>query len=145
MPRPTNAGDKRKTRKCVKLDEAETKRLRVENKLSITDIARHQNVAPSTVWRYLEKHNIDQDIDEFKKNRADILSVEQIESKKIKFLIKQGYTADVLAQMSHSEKIALLKALDLGDGLMYDKERLERGQSTVNLAGVFSKAMESDQ
>lgn len=91
-------------------------------------------ISPQAVLQMFVRHGVDFKsgqvlaVEEYKVNRADILAVKQIEC-------LNALSGDKL-------KKAGAKDLAMVYGIMYDKERLERGQSTVNLAAVFAKAME---
>lgn len=47
----------------------------------------------------------------------------------------QALTAEDIKKASPRDKAIIF-------GTLYDKERLERGQSTVNLASIYSRALE---
>jgi hypothetical protein len=65
---------------------------------------------------------------DFKTARADVLAVHQMR-------LLEGLTDDSLKEVSPYQKVGMF-------GILYDKERLERGQSTANVAYAdMSKAL----
>ena len=55
-----------------------------------------------------------------------------------------GLQEKVLASITASDlEKASLRDKVISVGVLFDKERLERGQSTVNLASIYSQALES--
>lgn len=101
--------------------------------LSYQEIADYFGVRKQSVHEALQPYGIEMDgsLEVFKEKRADILAGRQMDCLK-------ALTVEDIQKASARDKAIIF-------GTLYDKERLERGQSTVNLAGVFSKAMESDQ
>ena len=89
--------------------------------LSYAEIAVHFNVTGEAVRdRIGGLINTEFDLEAFKKNRADILSGKQLE------LIK-SLTEEDVKKASPYQKVGMF-------ALLYDKERLERGESTSNVA-----------
>ena len=110
--------------------------------LSNYEIAKEQNVAPVTVWRYLcallPPRKI---IDDYRSKRADILTILHSKAMSVKAKIIESFDAEaVINEMSVNERVNLLHAVNVSGGTDYDKERLERGQSTSNL-GVLGKVI----
>lgn len=106
-------------------------KLRTENKLTYSEIGATLGVTKQAV--HLALAPLLKDIEvvkEFQDKRADILSNKQ----------------RILLTALDEAKVQRMSGRDLviAAGVLYDKERLERGQSTVNLAGVFSAAMEGE-
>ena len=102
--------------------------------ISAKNLGKLVGISKQAVCQMFARHGVDfrtgqvTALEEYKVNRGDILAVKQIEC---------------LNAIDHN-KLKKASARDLATvyGIMYDKERLERGQSTVNLAAVFAKAME---
>jgi len=89
--------------------------------LSHGQIAELLGCSRSNVTQRLKDHQEDLDgLDRFKKHRADIFAYKQMQ-------MVQSLTADKLQK-------APLNVLMPALGILYDKERLERGQSTNNVS-----------
>lgn len=103
-------------------------------KLSVRHLGKLVGISGQAVSSMFMRHGIDWDsgvpaaIEDFKAHRADILAYKQI----------QTLAALTPAKMQK----ASARDLAIVAGTLYDKERLERGQSTVNVAALFAKAME---
>ena len=94
------------------------------------DLAKHFGLPKSTLQARLkpfECRNIN--LPEFKTHRADILAAQQAR-------VLMALSDDDIKKASARDKAIVF-------GTLYDKERLERGQSTVNLASIYSQALES--
>lgn len=100
--------------------------------LSYQEIADYFGVRKQSVHEALQPYGIEMDgsLEVFKEKRADLLAGKQMDC-------LQALTVEDIQRASPRDKVIIF-------GTLYDKERLERGQSTVNLAGVFSSAMEGD-
>lgn len=73
-------------------------------------------------------------IDFYKVNRADIFANKQINYQKKADYILEQMSDDEIKNAKLTEKLAALKVLDTGAAIFYDKERLERGESTQNVS-----------
>jgi IS30 family transposase len=103
--------------------------------LSTEEIARHQGVAPSTVWRFLQQTEPErQALETFKANRADVLARLQAKSLDAQERILDTIDDGMVAALTPSQKSGLLMSLNAQSGTVFDKERLERGQSTANVS-----------
>ena len=119
-----------------KVDPAVVKRLAAAG-LGAADIAKHQGVAHVTAWRFLQQHKLEQkNIDTFKANRADLLAGLQGDALALQKRILATFDDGVLGVMKPSEKTGLLMALNATHGTTFDKERLERGESTQNISTI---------
>lgn len=97
-----------------------------------TQIAVNQHVHPATIIRYLDSIGLNhQELSRYKATRADLKALigMKAEAKQLEVI----ESIDVNA-MSDSSKNGLLMALNAIDGTRYQEERLERGQSTANIA-----------
>ena len=104
-------------------------------------IATEQGVDRVTVWRYLESLLPERTrLEHFRTRRADTLSVLHGKALSVKAKILESLTDAVIAATSINERVNLLHAVNVSAGTDYDKERLERGQSTSNL-GVLGKVI----
>lgn len=121
--------------------------------VSDNDIARMQDVEQSTISRYLNTVMPDRGVtlDTFKQHRADILAHLHKDALAVKQRIIASLRLDpLLDALKPSEKANLLRAINESGGTDYDKERLERGLSTVNesvmlkVMGEAQKAIYSD-
>lgn len=100
------------------------------SKLSQTEIARHLGVTRPAVTRALQRVPdsilASNDVNSFRKNRADIFA---------------DFQRMILTYMTPEKmKQASLNQLGTLFGIVYDKERLEKGQATQHVATV-NKAM----
>ena len=101
--------------------------------LSTTEIASLQGVAPSTVRRFMERMKPEQAaVEDFKNGRADVLARIQAKSLGLQERILDTMNDGVVSALAPHQKSALLHSLNAQAGTLYDKERLERGQSTHN-------------
>lgn len=108
--------------------------------LSPGDIAKHQGVERTTVWRFLQQAGRQTDeIKAYKTDRADTLTVVHAEATELQLLAIRA----AKEKLSDGECAAALtpqaiKTLgDLGTyagGVAYDKERIERGPSAMPLS-----------
>lgn len=129
---PSPAPPQRIKRSKRKLDEAKVLRL-AQLGLTTAEIATQQRLNPSTVWRFLESVKANgQQIDTFKGQRADVFAGLSLEALDVQSRIIRTLDDGVLSALRPSEKTGLLMALNAVNGTIYDKERLERGQSTEN-------------
>lgn len=107
------------------------------------DIARHQGVDPSTIHRFLQAHKqILTDVDIYKAQRADIHAGIQLKALDVQERILATITDGVLEAAKLTEKAMLLNSLNNVFGTCFDKERLERGESTSNIS-VLSRVIDS--
>jgi len=103
--------------------------------MSTADIAQHQGVAPSTVFRFLQQTQPErQALEVFKKKRGDVFARLAAKSLNVQEAIVDSLDESVVSALKPHEKGSLLHALNIQAGTLFDKERLERGQSTNNLA-----------
>jgi len=105
---------------------------------SQAEIARMNDVDQSTVCRFVAKIGPErQGVAVFKDHRADILARLQAKSLDIQEQLIESLGKDgVITSMKNHEKAGLLQALNAQCGTSFDKERLERGQSTSNQSVV---------
>ena len=126
--------NQRKQGKPRKLDQKKVLDLHARG-FSAPEIAQQQGVAHSTVWRFLERMKPEiVAVEEFKKKRADVLARIQAKSLDAQERIIDTLDEGLLSALTPSQKSAMLIALNAQSGTLYDKERLERGQSSHNLA-----------
>lgn len=134
--------DRRKNRKHVKLDPDKVKELHKQG-LGLTDIAKHQGVNPSTVWRFLEKIKPENKaLQDYKDNRADILAYIQGKGINIINMVLDTFDQDTISAMSGQQKNGLLMAANAIVGTRHQEERLERNLSTSNTSVITRLANE---
>lgn len=122
----------RTQRKARKLDRAKVVEL-AEQGLKTVDIAKHQGVAPSTIFRFLQQTEPDRlAVEGFKKDRGDVFARLSMKSLDVQEKIVETFDDALISTLKPHEKGSLLHALNIQAGTLYDKERLERGQSTSN-------------
>lgn len=102
--------------------------------VSDNDIAKTQNVNQASISRYLQRVLPDRgDLEAFKSHRADVLASLHQKALSVKQRILASFDEDtVIAALTPNERVNLLHGANSSGGTDYDKERLERGLSTVN-------------
>lgn len=104
--------------------------------LNDADIAKHQGVSREAVWQFLDRLKIEQkSIERFKADRADVFAGLQgkalaVQEKALDYLLQDG----VFGLLEDKAKVSLINSVNNVFGTAYDKERLERGQSTQNVS-----------
>jgi IS30 family transposase len=125
-------------RKARKLDRGKVLEL-AEQGLSTSDIAKHQQVAPSTIFRFLQQTQPERlAIEAFKKERGDVFARLSAKSLDLQEKIVDTFDDALVAALTPSQKSGLLMTLNVQSGTLYDKERLERNLSTENV-GILGK------
>ena len=81
-------------------------------------------------------------IDYYKINRADIFANKQLNYQKKADFILSTITDEDIKDEKIGMKLAALKVLDTGAAIFYDKERLERGESTQNVGILVASIKE---
>lgn len=96
--------------------------------LSIRELAEINGVSKQAVSQMFQRYGIDEAyLEKFKEHRADLFA---------------GLQDTVLATLTSEDiKGASLKDRTIAFGVLYDKERLERGQSTSNVATILATAV----
>lgn len=134
----------RKPRTARKLDRAKAVEL-AEQGLTTSDIAKHQKVAPSTVFRFLQQTKPERAaLESFKKNRGDAFARLAMKSLNVQEAIVDSLDDVVVSALPVHQKGSLLHSLSISSGILFDKERLERGQSTNNLAVLGKLIVEAE-
>lgn len=105
--------------------------------MSTYEIARTQGVNQSSVHRFLKTHEIEKkQVETYRLNRADLLANTGSKLHGLISAVAQSLDDDVrngiVAALSPDVKGKLARDLSVVQGVIYDKERLERGQSTEN-------------
>jgi len=122
-------------RKARKINRQKVMQLTAQG-LSAVDIAKHQDVAPSTITRFLQAYQVDKGaLEQYKAGRADILA--WLQGRNLKVQTELLERLDGLPEALTPQQICgLLFALNTQHGTLFDKERLERGQSTQNISTI---------
>jgi len=96
--------------------------LRLNHHLSYSEIAAIQGVSPQAIHGRIKNLLPPDELNVYKDHRADILA---------------GLQAKILSHLD-DDRLSKASAYQLvgSAGLLYDKERLERGMSTANLASL---------
>ena len=81
-------------------------------------------------------------IDFYKINRADIFAGKQLGYQKLADYVLSTMRREDIDDAKLTEKLAVLKVLDVGAAIYYDKERLERGESTQNVSVLIGAIKE---
>jgi len=136
--RAKTSDGRRSQRSARKLDRKKVLDLH-QRGLSNSEIAKHEGVATTTVWRFLQQTEPERrDLERFKQGRADVLARLQAKSLDAQERILDTLKDGVLDALKPQEKNGLMLALNAQHGTCFDKERLERGQSTSNQSIVSS-------
>lgn len=133
-------------RSSRKIDPTKVKEL-ADIGISTSDIAKHQGVNPSTVTRFLQKIKPErQALAQFKEQRADVFALLHSKNVGIQDRILDSMDDDAFINaLKGEQKSRVLRDLTVAAGIGYDKERLERGQSTQNAAFWTKIIVESDK
>ena len=112
-----------------------------EQGFSTYEIARTQGVNHSSVHRFLESYQIEKKQTEaYKVDRANLLSYTGSKFHSLVTRIADELQRDadngVLAALGPEAKGKLARDLSVVQGVVFDKERLERGESTSNVSLV---------
>lgn len=102
--------------------------------LGCVDIAKHQGVSKQAAWQFLHTYQLRKpDVAKFRAIRADVLAELQADNLNLQAKLLQQLNQDgVLDSLTQHAKTGLLFALNAQHGTLFDKERLERGESTSN-------------
>ena len=85
------------------------------------------------MWRFLQQTKPErQALELFKAHRADVLARLQAKSLDAQERILDTLDDGMIRELVPHQKTGLLMALNAQHGTLFDKERLERGQSTSN-------------
>jgi len=104
----------------AKVDTAQAINLRLNHNLSYNRIAKIQGVTTQAVHQRLKQFLPTEETEIYKNNRADILANTQLK---------------IITQIDSPRlKKAGLRDLVVSAGILYDKERLERGLSSQNVS-----------
>ena len=96
------------------------------------------DVSTGAISKIAKKFESNKELVEFyRKNRADILADLQRLKVEKQHLILKSLTEAEIKSMKSMEKFKAVVALDTGMGIDFDKERLERGQSTENVHVIY--------
>lgn len=105
--------------------------------LNKAEIAKTQGVPTSSIQRFLENYEIQKkDTEAYKFNRAELFSYTGAKFHRVASSIADELQNDidngVTAALEPDQKAKLARDVSVILGVVFDKERLERGQSTQN-------------
>jgi len=102
--------------------------------LNSVQIAKATGLHSSTIRRFLDKIQPEyQAVAEFRRGRADVLATLQAKNLTIQERLLERLGEDgLLAALTPAQITGMMFALNTQHGTLYDKERLETGQSTAN-------------
>jgi hypothetical protein len=128
----------RPARAVYKFDPEKVRAYR-EQGLSVIEIGKLCGVAHTTIWRFLEAENIKAGrVKFYREHRADILSNLQDQVGTLLYGSIESLQKDidngVLDARTPERKAGIIRDLAVVKGVLFDKERLERGQSTENVS-----------
>lgn len=133
--RPKRKYNLKNGRPPKKLDRDKVKQLMASG-LSESDIAKHQGVAPSSIHKYIHTLS-DTEIQDFKAKRADVLALSQLKAIAVKNRVLNhviDMPEETFKATSDQAKIGYGNLANVSAGTDYDKERIERGESTQNIS-----------
>lgn len=85
-------------------------------------------------------------VGQFKLARADVFAQEQLENLVIQKKIRDHhFTDEQIKEMTSSQAKEVYRALGTDSAIKYDKERLERGESTENVSVIVQAIREAKQ
>ena len=76
-------------------------------------------------------------IDWYQKNKLNVLMKAQLENLALQEAIRDSITEDQLKKWTPDQKARWYQVLGTDHGIKFDKERLERGQSTENVSVII--------
>lgn len=132
-----------KKRNSYKLQEEKVKALHKAG-VPLAEIAKEQGVAYSTVNRFIQRTSLEaQNVEAFKTHRADILARVQMGALSLQEQIIADLSRDgILETLTPGQKASIAHTMSVVHGTAFDKERLERGQSTQNHS-IMTKMLHS--
>ncbi len=142
-PSPSAPSSRRRSRIKTKLPKAKVQQM-AQAGLSTYQIAKVVDANQSTVHRFLKKIEPErQAVEAFKANRAEVLATLQAKNLTIQDKILDQLDDDgLLGALTPSQMSGIVFALNSQHGTLFDKERLERGQSSQNIS-VVSRMIDS--
>lgn len=81
-------------------------------------------------------------IDWYQKNKLNVLMKAQLENLALQEAIRNSITEDDLKKWTPDQKARWYQVLGTDHGIKFDKERLERGQSTENVSVIIEAIMD---
>ena len=114
--------------------------------VSQSDIAKHQGVDKTSIRDFLTRYHLQQaEVAEFVEHRAGLLNHLASRSLKVQGMIVDSLLDEdgVLTPLTPHQKTGLISVLSAQAGTLYDKMRLELGQSTSNVSMVHRMMSEA--
>jgi len=127
------------TRRIVKPRKFDTKKVLslAAAGMSASDIARAQSVNQSTIFRFLQTAGQScHSRDLYRQHRAQVFADIQAQALDVQARILASFDDGVLQACKPSEKAMVLNSINNVFGTLFDKERLENGQSVSNISVV---------
>lgn len=109
-----------------------------------TEAAKKYGCNRANVYHILDRYGVDRSrLDSYKSSRADVLADLGFRATGLLHgLIKKAASEKVLDALQPGQMGGLIAATTTLLGVVYDKERLERGQSTANVASLLHVAQQ---
>jgi hypothetical protein len=131
-----NANQKKPRKKDPSKKPKHTSIKKIVNQLALgatqAQVAKSVNVSRPAITQILKRYGIERNlVESFKENRADIFAG-------IQESVAQSLTDADIKKANLRDRTMLL-------GVLYDKERLERGQSTSNQSIILRAIMAADE
>ena len=134
-----NIPTKSNKRKLRKIDPNKVKSLALLG-VAPSDIAKNQNVHPSTITRYLDKININNTaLEAFKKNKLNCFGVNQLKALAVKDRVWDWYLEidkSQFAALTDTAKTGIANAANISLGTTFDKEQVLSGKPTNIIAYI---------
>lgn len=112
--------------------------------MTVSEASRHWECARTTVYSILEDFGASRkQLDAYKSARADVLADLGLKATGLLHkLIDRGSEEDVVNRLQPGQIGGLVAATTTLMGVAFDKERLERGQSTANVQSLLHVAQQ---
>lgn len=116
----------------------------VESGMSKVDTARTFDLSTPTVVKIIERAKKDRDlVDKYRENRAAIQVLGQAKRYEKQELVLDSITEEAIKKAGLEAKIKLLGVLGVDKQREFEMERLERGESTENIAVIVEAIREA--
>jgi len=115
----------------------------VDSGNSYRKTAEIMGVSLGTIHKIAKEFDADRDLVEFyRNNKSDILLKAQMNNMALQQAIINSISDEDIKRMTANEKARWYQVLGTDHGIKFDKERLERGESTENIAHIHKVAKE---
>ncbi len=111
----------------------------VESGVNKHEVARNFGLSRSTIYGILEKMKKDSPvISEYRAQRADVNAWNQVKRQEKQVEVLESITEEDIKSADLKTKMVMLNTLGLDKSREFEQERLERGESTENVAVIVA-------